>query len=918
MKKKLFLIDAYALIFRAYYAFIRSPRVDSKGRDTSAIFGFAMGLEDIIDKGNPDYMAVVFDPPGGSFRSDIYKDYKANREETPEGIKFSIPYIKELIDIYKIPSLVCPKYEADDVIATLALKAEAEGLDVFIVTSDKDFGQIVSDNIKLYRPEQKGSGYKVWGVPEVCEKFGIDNTKQVIDYLALVGDKVDNIPGVSGVGEKTASKLLKEYGDIEQIISHISDMKGKMKERFEESVDSLRLSYQLATIDINAPVALSLDKLQLRPMDTDDLVKFFKEFEIRTLLSRVLDNNRKRFPLENFKNVNDTTEKEKKATLKDFNSLNIEVNTLNNSDIIAKLVSKVFEVKEIKIGYFSYSSNIYDTALHSLALSVDSNTFYSIVLPPIIAEGKELLLPLKSIFEDDKINKVAYDIKRLKHLLYNYGIELLGSSFDVMVAHYILQSDLSHDLELISSSVLGYTSIDLNKLLEGQKKTNYDISNLGITTGFTNYSIEQSYLLGVLKSKLELDIKETKVEDVFYNIEMPLIDVLFDMERTGARLDINELHRQEAILNQEIEDIEKEIYTLAGQEFNINSPSQVGEVLFDKLNIVEKPSKTRTGRYKTSEEELEKIKNLHPIVAKILEQRGLRKLVTTYLSPLANLLHSDGKLHASFNQAIAATGRLSSSDPNIQNIPIRTENGKKIRSAFVPSKGNLFISADYSQIELRLMAELSEDKGLLEAFTNDEDIHRATAANLYNIPIEFVTDEQRRHAKTANFGIIYGISIYGLSERLGISFSDSKKLIEEYFEAYPNVKKYMDDSISKAKKQGYVSTITSRRRYIKDINSPNAVVRGYAERNAINAPLQGSAADIIKKAMVDIYAEFKRQNLKSKMIIQVHDELNFDVFHEEQDAVLSIIKNKMQNVIKSLSVPMKVDIGVGYSWLEAH
>lgn len=918
MKKKLFILDAYALIFRAYYAFIRNPRIDSKGRDTSAIFGFAMMLEDIIDKGNPDYIVVAFDPPGGSFRKELHADYKANRAETPETIIFSTPYIKELINIYNIPSVVCPNYEADDVIATMALKAEKEGLDVYMVSADKDFGQVVSENIKLYRP-QNGGGYATFGVKEVCEKFGIDKTSQVIDYLALVGDAVDNIPGVEGVGDKTASKLIKQYGSVEEIINHINDMKGKMKERFEKSIDSLRLSYRLATIDTDAPVEFNLDDYRLEPINIEALSDFFKDFEIRTLLSRILQNNSKRFPAESLKNTHYDKIEEKNEILTEFKKDNFNVKLLKHNDIVREFTDRSSNAKEMYIVINSSENDDFKASIHSLSVSFDKdNVFYVLSLLDDVQEGQKILSEIKNVFENDSIVKVGYDIKSYKHLFDKLCINLEGEMFDIMIAHYVLQSDLSHDIKNLSETYLNYTISDKEDKISGVGQSQDIFKQLELSQSQIDSLCEMCYIYRELKDVFQKEIEETSLSDLFFQIEMPLIQVLFDMEKTGAKIDVFELKKQEKDFNNKLDFIEKQIYSLSGFEFNVNSPSQVGEVLFDKLNIVDKAPKTKTGKYKTSEEELLKIKDKHPIVAKILEYRTLKKLVSTYLSPLPELLHKDGRLHPKFNQAIASTGRLSSSDPNIQNIPIRTDDGKLIRSAFVSSDCNLFISADYSQIELRLMAEISKDPNLIEAFLNGEDVHQSTASKIFNIPIDFVSPEQRRMAKTANFGIIYGISIFGLKERLDISFGEAKSLIEGYFETYPMVKKYMDDIVSLAKENGYVSTLTGRRRYLKDINTTNSVVRGYAERNAINAPLQGTAADIIKKAMVDIYREFKENNLKSKMIIQVHDELNFDVLPEEKDIVLNIIKDKMENVMPSLSIPMVVDIGVGASWLEAH
>ncbi len=918
-KKRLFLLDAYALIFRGYYAFSQNARIDSKGRDVSAFFGFAMILEDIVERSKADYIAVVFDPAGGSAeRKELFTEYKANRPDTPEPIVFARPYIDELLEIYQIPKIVKTGYEADDVIATLAKKAATEDIDVYMVTSDKDFGQVVDENIHIYRPRSKGGGYDVWGVEEVNQKFDISNPRQVIDFLALSGDAVDNIPGAKGIGPKTASKLIAQYGGVEAIIDAIPTMKGKMKENLENSIDNIRLSYKLATIDTNVPVDLDMESMKGRPIQVEKLKALFKEFEIRTLLPKILENNAKRYQGESVEFVGNHTDESENEKYTNFNSLKFILKSLDNNDILQEFIDKVRKANRIKIAVLPLRSEYIDSEMHSLAFSVAENDiFYTLEFSASLEDDKKSLYAIKSILEDEKIEKVGYDLKKIKHLFAYYDINLAGLSNDIMLAHYLLNSDLSHSLDFIAKGELDYTVMDFKEIIIPQKENDYDL-NFVDPKLLSDYLSEQIFLVSILDGILINKLKKDELINVFFEIEMPLIDVLYSMERVGVAIDKDEIKRQEQELNEKLEGISNDIYSLAGKNININSPKQIGELLFDELKVVEKAPKTKTGQYKTGEEELKAIEHTHPIIPKILQYRTLSKLLSTYLSTLPLYLHKDARIHAKYNQAVAATGRLSSSDPNIQNIPIRTEEGRHIRAAFVPSKGNIFLSADYSQIELRLMAELSEDKNLMEAFLNNEDVHSSTASKIYNIPIEFVNSDQRRMAKTANFGIIYGISTFGLSERLSIPYKDAKELIKTYFETYPAVESYMNKQIDNARKDSFVSTITGRKRYIKDIHSTNSNLRSYAERNAINAPLQGSAADIIKLAMIDIYRKMTSAGMKSKMIVQVHDELNFDVVPEELEAMKELIRSSMENIMPNLKVPLLVEVGEGDSWLEAH
>lgn len=925
-KKRLFLIDAYALIFRAYHAMNRMPRRDSAGNDTTAIFGFALLLEDIISKERPEYIAVVFDPPGGSFRREIYPEYKAHRDATPEVITWSVPYIKELISAYSIPLIEVAGYEADDVIGTLSQRASREGFEVYMVTPDKDFGQLVTKEIQMYKPRHKGGGYDIWGPREVAERFGLNEPQQVRDYLGLVGDSSDNIPGGKGIGEKTASSLLKSYGTIEEIYQHLDELKPRMKKLLEEGRAEILLSQQLATIVTDAPVEVSLESLKARAEDLPVLEAFFSRFDIVTLASKVkadrIAYRKLNAPEEWQGSLFESAEFPSEGTLEEKNEIlsevkqpSMEVQSIENEGDIDDFLLRLDKAEKIAIATLSATPSLFQPELLALAVALDEECYY-IGLPAEDTEVKALLAKLSPLFRAKQL-KVVYGAKRMMHQLSHYGIQFEGALWDVLLGHYLYNPELPHGLEQMAQALLGASSKSFDSLVVGQRASDYDLR-------FVAAAEIREYLVGALQSllplyeKLHTSLEEMGMTSLMEEVELPLMKVLFKMEETGVPLDVLVLREQMALLEGTLQAKEQQIYQLAGESFNINSPKRVGEILFDKLKITDKATKTKSGSYKTAESELEKVAHLHPIVSEILAYRGLKKLLTTYLSPLPSLLHSDGRLHSTFRQAVTATGRLSSTDPNIQNIPIRTEEGRQIRAAFTGGKGNLFLSADYSQIELRLMAHYAEDPFLIEAFQRGEDIHQATAARVFHVELDAVTPEMRRLAKTANFGIIYGISDFGLSERLQISRKESKALIEGYFESYPAVKLFIERQHALAKEQGYVYTLFGRRRYLPDIYSRNAAVRKYAERNAVNAPLQGSAADIIKLAMVRIDAELQCRGLSTKLFLQVHDELNFDLVPEEETEVRALVREAMEGVCPELRVPLVVEIGVGENWLEAH
>lgn len=921
--EKLFLLDAYALIYRAYYAFIKNPRINSKGFNTSAILGFVNTLEDVLKKENPSHIGVAFDPAGPTFRHVAFEQYKAQREETPEAIRLSVPIIKEIINAYRIPILEVPGYEADDVIGTLATEAGKRGIQTYMMTPDKDYGQLVSDNVFIYRPKYGDKEFEVMGVEQVKAKFDIQSPSQVIDMLGLMGDASDNIPGCPGVGEKTAQKLIAEYGSIENLLEHVEDLKGALRTKVENNKEMITFSKFLATIKIDVPIELKMEELVREQADEEALRKIFEEMEFRTLIERVLKTEKKQ-PVNAPTQGNlfdlfadEGTVEEKYSNLARLETLNYDYQLIDTEEKRSELLQKLLTKEILSLDTETTGTDPITAELVGMSFSYAENQAYYVPVPANRKEAIKIVNAFRPVFENEKSIKVGQNIKYDLLMLQNYGVELKGKLFDTMVAHYVLQPELRHGMDYLAEIYLKYDTIKIEELIGSKGKNQGNMRDLAPEQVY-KYACEDADVTLKLKNILEDELRKNSAEDLFYNIEMPLVPVLAYMERNGVRLDTGALQQSSEHFTKKMNEIEQEIYALAGVEFNISSPKQVGEILFEKLKIIEKAKKTKSGQYSTSEEVLENLRGKHPVIEKILDYRGLKKLLSTYIDALPLLINpKTGKIHTSFNQTITATGRLSSSNPNLQNIPIRDENGKEIRKAFIPEDGCLFFSADYSQIELRIMAHLSEDKNMIDAFLSGYDIHAATAAKVYKIDINDVTREQRSKAKTANFGIIYGISVFGLAERMGVDRKEAKELIDGYFETYPDVKRYMDKSIEVARENGYVETIFHRKRFLPDINSRNAIVRGYAERNAINAPIQGSAADIIKVAMIRIYERFKRENIKSKMILQVHDELNFSVYPEEKEMVGRIVIEEMENAYK-MHVPLKADCGWGTNWLEAH
>ena len=940
---KLFLLDAYALIYRAYYAFIKNPRINSKGFNTSAIMGFINTLEDVLKKENPTHIGIAFDPKGPTFRHEAFEQYKAQREETPEVIRESVPVIKEFIKAYNIPIFEVPGYEADDVIGTLAKQAEKRGIITYMMTPDKDYGQLVSETTFIYRPKYGDKEFEVMGTERVKEKFGIENTLQVIDLLGLMGDSSDNIPGCPGVGEKTAQKLIAQFGSIENLLENTAELKGALKTKVEENKEQILFSKFLATIKTDVPVELDMDSLKREAPNEEELSNLFNFYELRALKERVMKTNfapslfddapaapatvastnkksTKQDSLQgslfDFFATEDTDEEKKSShlTLKDIEHTYKLVDT--ESDI-ANLVYILKKYKTVCFDTETTSINALAAELVGISLAVKENEAFYLPMPAEREKVMSRLEVLKEIFENEEIEKVGQNIKYDITVLANYGIEVKGKLFDTMIAHYVLQPELFHGMDYLAEIYLNYETIKIEELINEKGRGQRNMRDVSPTL-VCDYACEDADVTLKLKNILQDELKKEGVEELFYNIEMPLVPVLAYMERNGARIDTDALKETSALFGKRLADIEEQIYSLAGEPFNIASPKQVGDILFGKLKIVDKAKKTKTGQYVTSEEVLAQLQNRHPIVKNILQYRGLKKLLSTYIDALPELVNpTSGKIHTSYNQTVTATGRLSSSNPNLQNIPIRDEDGKEVRKAFVPDNGCQFLSVDYSQIELRIMAHLSGDINMIEDFRSGYDIHAATAAKVYKKPINEVTKDERRKAKVANFGIIYGISVFGLAERMNVDRREAKELIENYFATYSGVQQYIEKCKQEAKNKGYVETIFHRKRYLPDINSHNAVVRGYAERNAVNAPIQGSAADIIKVAMINIYKRFKSESLKSTMILQVHDELNFNVQPDEHDIVLDIVKEEMQNAIE-LSVPLIADHGWGNNWLEAH
>lgn len=949
---KLFLLDAYALIYRAYYAFIKNPRINSKGFNTSAVLGFVNTLEEVLKKENPTHIGVAFDPAGPTFRHEAYEQYKAQREETPEAIRLSVPIIKDIIRAYRIPILEVPGYEADDVIGTLATEAGRQGIATYMMTPDKDYGQLVSDNVFMYRPKHSG-GFEVMGVEEVKAKFDIRSTLQVIDMLGLMGDASDNIPGCPGVGEKTAQKLIAEFDSIENLLEHTDQLKGALKTKVETNREQILFSKFLATIKTDVPVALDMHSLVREEPDEEELRKIFEELEFRTLIDRVLkkgnaasasspspasvsapdlfagtlfarpqtdtgsENNA---PVQGdlFANsAGEWTGESENSNLARLETLDTDYQLIDTEEKRREIIQKLLTTEILAIDTETTGTEPMEAELVGMSFSDAENRAYYIPVPANREEALKIVNELRPVYENEKSMKVGQNIKYDMIVLWNYGVCVKGPLFDTMLAHYVLQPELRHNMDYLAEIYLHYRTIHIDELIGPKGKNQKSMRDLPPCNVY-RYACEDADITLKLKNVLEKELKEQGAEHLFHEIEMPLVPVLVHMETNGVRIDTEALKQSSEHFTVRLQEIEKDIYEMAKETFNISSAKQVGEILFDKLRIVEKAKKTKTGQYVTSEEVLQSHRGKHAIIDKILEYRGLKKLLSTYIDSLPQLINPrTGRIHTSFNQAVTATGRLSSSNPNLQNIPIRDEDGKEIRKAFIPDDGCEFFSADYSQIELRIMAHLSGDKNMTDAFCSGHDIHAATAAKIYKQDINRVTADMRRKAKTANFGIIYGISVFGLAERMDVSRQEAKELIDGYFETYPQVKEYMDKSIQVARENGYVETIFRRKRFLPDINSRNAVVRGYAERNAINAPIQGSAADIIKVAMSRIYGRFQSNNLKAKMILQVHDELNFSVPEAEKELVQKIVIEEMEQAYRML-VPLRADCGWGKNWLQAH
>ena len=918
---KLFLLDAYALIYRAYYAFIKNPRINSKGMNTSAVMGFVNTLNEILTKEQPTHIGVAFDH-GKTFRDEAFPAYKAQREETPEDIRASVPVIKSIIEAMHIPVLQVDGFEADDVIGTLATKAGAAGIKTYMLTPDKDYGQLVSDNVFIFRPRH-GGGYETMGPSEVCAKYELDSPTQVIDLLALMGDSADNFPGCPGVGPKTAAKLIGEFGSIDNMLASTAKIKGKLREKVESAVEDIRMSKFLATIRTDVPIDLDLDALKIEEPDTARLAEIFTELEFKSLLDKFVKK-----PKQQQKVVNpqldlfaeNPTNDSVGAEFSSFESLKTtshDYQLIENEEEARKLFDFFVTKRILSLDTETTSISPVDAELVGLSFAVEEGKAFYVAIPAEREKAQTIVNIFKPLYESTEILKIGQNIKYDMEVLMNYGVRLAAPMFDTMIAHYVLQPEQKHNMDILAETLLGYQTVHIDELIGPKGKGQKNMRDLSPAV-ICDYAAEDADVTLRLYNMLKPRLKEAGVDDLFYNIEMPLVPVLAEMEMNGVRLDTKALAETSRTLTDRMKQIEQNIYKLAGHEFNIASPKQVGEVLFGEMKIVDKPKKTKTGQFVTSEEVLQQLRSKAPIVDDILAHRGLKKLLGTYVDALPKLINPrTGHIHTSFNQAVTATGRLSSSDPNLQNIPVRGEDGKEIRKCFIPEPGCLFFSADYSQIELRVMAHLSGDKNMIEAFREGYDIHAATAARIYKEKIEDVSRDQRTKAKRANFGIIYGITVFGLAERLEISRDEAKQLIDGYFETFPEVQAYMEKAKELAREHGYAETFFHRRRYLPDITSHNATVRNFAERNAINAPIQGSAADIIKIAMVHIYERFRREGIKSKMILQVHDELNFSVLPEEKERVEKIVIEEMQNAYP-LQVPLVADSGWGENWLEAH
>ena len=919
---KLFLLDAYALIYRAYYAFMKNPRINSKGLNTSAIMGFCNTLHEVLEKEKPTHLGVAFDPHGPTFRTEAFPAYKAQREETPEDIRASVPIIKEILGAMRIPVLQVDGFEADDVIGTLATKSGEIGVPTYMLTPDKDYGQLVKKNVFIYRPRH-GGGYETLDEMGVCNKYGIPTPLHVIDLLALMGDSADNFPGCPGVGEKTAVKLINEFGTVENLLSSTDQVKGKLREKIEAAVDDIKMSKFLATIRTDVPIELNMDDLKVMEPDEKALRTIFTELEFRTLADKFL-NKPQKAPAKVDSQPDlfgffapTSTESHENPQFFSLKDVNHYYKLVENEKDAEELYDFLRTNEILVLDTETTSTNPIDAELVGLSFAVKENEAFYVAIPPYRQEAEKFVNIFKPLYENPKILKIGQNIKYDLEVLRNYGVELKGALWDTMIAHYLIQPELRHNMDYMAETLLNYKTIHIDELIGPKGKNQKSMRDLPPTLVY-EYACEDADVTLKLKNVLEPKLKESGVEHLFYDIEMPLVPVLAEMEMNGVCIDTDSLNETSKIFTNRMQELEQRIYELAGEQFNIASPKQVGDILFGKMKIIDKPKKTKTGQFVTNEEVLMQLKHKSEIVEDILNHRGLKKLLGTYIDALPKLINPrTGHIHTSFNQTITATGRLSSSDPNLQNIPIRGEDGKEIRKAFIPEPGCLFFSADYSQIELRVMAHLSQDENMMNVFREGKDLHAATAATIYKKDINEVSRDERTKSKRANFGIIYGITVFGLAERLDIARDEAKQLIDGFFQTFPQVHQYMEASKQKAREKGYAETVFHRRRYLPDINSHNATVRNFAERNAINAPIQGSAADIIKVAMIRIFNRFKAEGIRSKMILQVHDELNFSVYPEEKEIVERIVIEEMQNAFP-LSVPLVADSGFGQNWLEAH
>lgn len=919
--EKLILIDAYALIFRSYYGLIRSPRINSKGLNTSAIMGFCNTLNEVLTKEKPTYVGVAFDH-GKTFRHETFPAYKAQREATPEDIKKSVPYVQAILKAMNIPTLQADGFEADDVIGTLATKAGAQGIITYMLTPDKDYGQLISPNVFMYRPRH-GGGYDVVGTKEVKEKYGIDSPHQVIDLLALMGDSADNYPGCPGVGEKTAVKLINQFGSCEGLLEHTDQLKGKMREKVEGAADDIKMAKFLATIRTDVPVELNLEALRVTAPDKETLGQLFDELEFKTLATKMLGKpkNIKQPSIKQLDifatNTTDGSEKQNNGLLASIKTQFHEYKLIDNEEDAQKIYDFLMTKEILSLDTETTSTNTIDAELVGLSFAVRPHEAWYVAVPADHEAAQRMVEIFRPLYENPSILKVGQNIKYDYEVLRKYGIDIQGEMFDTMIAHYLIQPELRHNMDFMAETLLHYRTVHIEELIGPAGKNQKNMRDLDPQDVY-EYAAEDADITLQLKEVLEPKLQEVGAVQLFHNIEMPLVRVLADMELSGVRLDTTSLKETEQIFNERMKQYEEHAYELAGKQFNISSPKQVGEILFDTMHIVEKPKKTKSGQYVTSQDVLEQLRPNAPIISDILNYRALKKLLGTYVEALPKLINAHtGHIHTSFNQAVTSTGRLSSSDPNLQNIPVREDDGKEIRKCFIPEPGCLFFSADYSQIELRIMAHLSGDEHMIEAFCSGLDIHRATAAKIWHIDPEDVSDAQRKKAKQANFGIIYGITTYGLAQRMGIDNSEARQLIQDYFKTFPKVKAYMEHAKALAREKGYAETLFGRRRYLPDIQSANGTVRGFAERNAINAPIQGTEADIIKIAMIRIHRRFREEGIRSKMILQVHDELNFSVYPNEKEHVEKIVIEEMQGACQ-LSVPLLADAGWGKNWLEAH